>query len=60
MNNNTAQIETLFNFVMSSEAGGAMFDKGYADAWDDKKVRPQHDNTAYRKGWALGLEYKGK
>lgn len=60
MNNNTAQVESLFNLVMCSEAGGTMFDKGYADAWDDKKVRPQHDDSAYRKGWALGLEYKGK
>ena len=60
MNTDTAKIETLFNFVMGSEAGGTMFDKGYADAWNDQVVRPQYDDSAYRKGWALGLEYKGK
>ena len=60
LNNNTEQLETLFNLVMGSDAGGSMFDQGYADAWDDKTIRPQHDNNAYRKGWALGLEYKGK
>jgi hypothetical protein len=60
LNNNTAEIETIFNFVMRSKAGGSMFDIGYADAWSTKVIRPQHDNSAYRKGWALGLEYKGK
>ena len=45
---------------MGSDAGGNMFDLGYADAWSDKVKRPQHDDSAYRKGWALGLEYKGK
>ena len=60
LNNNTAEIETLFNFVMGSDAYGNMFDLGYADAWNDKVIRPQYDDSAYRKGWALGLEYKGK
>jgi len=60
LNNNTEQLEALFNFVMGSDAGGTMFDKGYADAWSDQIVRPQHDDSEYRKGWALGFKFKGK
>lgn len=60
MNTDTEHLENLFLHMMNSNAVETQHDKGYADAQSNKVKRPQHDDSEYRKGWALGSRFKGK
>lgn len=60
LNSDTQHLENLFLHIMNSNAVETQHDKGYADAKSNKVKRPLYDDSEYRKGWALALQFKGK